>query len=62
MPQRFLKRIKKMAFIKSFSFLNCSNSSYGKNGEKQFLSDSETLENNFLTMVYRKENFNYPKF
>ena len=51
-----------MAFIKSFSFLNCSNSSYGKNGEKQFLSDSETIENNFFTAVYRKENFNYPKF
>lgn len=51
-----------MAFIKSFSFLNSSNSSYGVNGEKQFLSDNETLENNFFTAVYRKQNFNYPKF
>lgn len=51
-----------MAFIKSFSFLNCSNSSYGVNGEKQFLLDKETIDNNFLTTVYRNQNFNYPKF
>lgn len=51
-----------MAFIKSFSFLNCSNSSYGVNGEKQFLLDKETIDNNFLITVYRKQNFNYPKF
>ena len=51
-----------MAFIKSYSFVNYSDSSYGINEEKQFLSDNETLENNFFTAVYRKQNFNYPKF
>lgn len=63
MPLRFSKKESKiMAYIIDFAFLNQEKSIFGNSTLLEIISDEELVDNNFITAVYRKNNFSYPKF
>ena len=53
---------KKMSYIENYSFINESKRTFGFDNNSHSLSDKEIVENDFLTSIYRNQNYNYSKF
>jgi hypothetical protein len=60
---QFLRKESKiMAYIVDYSYINQSNLSFGTSSFKSEITENDLVENNFLTAIYRKQNYSYPKF
>jgi len=51
-----------MAYIYDFAYINQSRKEFGKGDLRNIITDEELADSNFVTAVYRKCGFGYPKF